>query len=66
MACPWSHDYGCLTQIKSGIYKSQSEEMTVKIMADDRIPIDFKKITIKSLPVFAEYQRQFDVLFKRN
>lgn len=51
---------GCLTQIKGGDVEAPSEELTRKILDDDRIPDSQYCITRSSLDVFAEYQREFD------
>ena len=51
---------GCLTQVRSGIRRAPTDELTDRIRADDRIPRQPEDITIGSLPVFAEWQRRLD------
>ena len=56
---------GCLTTIRSGnIYGTGpvafSEILTQEIRADERIPVSPGRITVKDLPVFAEWQRRLD------
>lgn len=54
---------GCLTMIKGGHYIAPTKEMTERIRSDERVPSDAILITPESLPVFAEYQREFDELW---
>jgi hypothetical protein len=56
---------GCLTQVKDNQYPAQSHYMTRLIRDDDRIPNLPTKITKKSLPVFAEWQRRMDRAWNR-
>ena len=51
---------GCLTQIKTGQLVAYTEELTLAIQADNRIPRNSNTITKESLPVFAEWQRKAD------
>lgn len=51
---------GCLTQIRSGKLPAATPELTVAILADDRIPKDISDVTLDHLPVFAEWQRRAD------
>lgn len=51
---------GCLTQVKSGRFPANNDELTRAIRADERIPEDAHYITINNLPVFAEWQRRLD------
>ena len=55
-----SHTYGCLTQVRAGIMKAQTPELTAEIAADNRIPVHEYDITPADLPVFAEWQRRLD------
>jgi hypothetical protein len=52
---------GCLTMIKrrGGKYVCDVPELTERIKADDRIPESVTAITPASLPVLAEYQREY-------
>lgn len=59
-----SAGYGCLTQVKGGTHKAASKCLTAAIQADTRIPEDVNKIKLKHLPVFAEWQRKLDKMFK--
>lgn len=56
---------GCLTMIKAG-RGAETEELTLAIRSDDRIPSKLEDITIESLPVFAEWQRCIDKELGRN
>lgn len=55
---------GCLTQVKRGMYLASSKRLTAAIQADARIPSNPHKITPEHLPVFAEWQRKLDKMFK--
>lgn len=62
--------YGCLTQIKGNPdrYCAITEEITARILADDRIPaynIFPFSISVELLPIFAEYQREVDKIITR-
>lgn len=69
---PWSHEAGCLfayTNSSSGCltqirgtpdYYGGTLAQAAEIAADERIPENSSKITVKSLPVFAEWQRRLD------
>lgn len=52
---------GCLTQVKYNKYDAPTPALTQAIRADDRIP-RVADITVKSLPVFAEWQRKLDAM----
>jgi hypothetical protein len=63
--CLFQHvgEYGCLTQIRLdpdcfGIF--DNDALTNEIARDERIPTTDSDITIKHLPVFAEWQRRLD------
>lgn len=56
--------YGCLTMVKAGISPAFTKELTAAIRADDRLPTVPKAITPDHLPVFAEWQRRMDEMFK--
>jgi hypothetical protein len=56
---------GCLTQVRGGIYPAETEALTQLIRADDRIPDSIGRVTVESLPVFAEWQRKLDVTLNR-
>ena len=51
----------CLTQIRGGLGKTD-HPLAIRVMNDVRIPANEKDITPTMLPVFAEYQREFDLL----
>ena len=51
---------GCLTQIRCGIFRAQTNELTEAIRADERIPSNGGDITVEHLPLFAEWQRRID------
>lgn len=53
---------GCLVMIKENPlhYRACTEKLTNEIVADTRIPNDYRQITIESLPAFAEWQRRLD------
>lgn len=51
---------GCLTQVKSGRIRACNSELTNRIRSDDRIPNTGEHITVKHLPIFAEWQRVLD------
>jgi MoxR-like ATPase len=52
---------GCLTMIRSDEgFVAQTSALTKAIKADTRIPDDPEKITLRHLPVFAEWQRRLD------
>ena len=53
------HGCGCLTQVKSGS-PAHTPALERAIRADIRIPWNADEITVKSLPVFAEWQRRLD------
>jgi len=50
---------GCLTQIRREA-EAETPELTLAIRADKRIPKIPNSITLKDLPVFAEWQRRID------
>lgn len=61
------HKPGCLTQIRHSEEfcavspdGERMPELTKLIHEDDRLPVSHNGITLSSLPVFAEYQRQLD------
>lgn len=57
---------GCLTMIRrTHIYAAETEELTARIRADERIPANEKEITPDHLPVFAEWQRELDRVLGR-
>lgn len=56
---------GCLTMIKGGHCKSLSPILDNLIAKDIRIPSSPGGITPESLPVFAEYQRLADSMFRQ-
>lgn len=52
---------GCLTMIAGDDgFVAPTPELTVAIRADKRIPHTSRKITVESLPVFAEWRRRID------
>lgn len=56
-----SRDCGCLTQVRGGEDGPLGrDDLTAEIRSDKRIPSDPVKITKRSLPVFAEWQRRLD------
>lgn len=55
---------GCLTMIRYGGFIAETEELTARIRADERIPDD-DRITPDHLPVFAEWQRELDRVLGR-
>lgn len=54
---------GCLIQVKMG-FRASSKRLTEAIRADARIPEDVTEIKPEHLPVFAEWQRKLDKMFK--
>lgn len=63
---------GCLTQIKNDpdtykviVNNYRRNDVLLEIARDARIPQRGKHITVEDLPVFAEWQRRFDVMFER-
>lgn len=50
---------GCLTMIRNG-RAAATEDLTMRIRADERIPDDPADITVEHLEVFAEWQRILD------
>ncbi len=57
---------GCLTMIAAGVDQcAATPELTAKIKSDPRIPKSLEAITLQDLPVFAEYQREIDVVLNR-
>jgi len=50
---------GCLTQVKCG-RRAPTDELTIAIQSDGRIPENNEDITLEHLPVFAEWQRRLD------
>lgn len=58
---PDSGPYGCLTMIRSGErHIAETESLTRRIRADERIPDSVEGITRSNLHVFAEWQRILD------
>jgi hypothetical protein len=58
----------CLTMMKNSKNRSGDPyllALVVEVNADDRIPDEDVKITVESLPAFAEWQRRFDREFNR-
>jgi hypothetical protein len=53
---------GCLTQIRGGILSAPTEELTMDIRRDPRIPSIATDIKAEHLPVLAEWQRKIDTL----
>jgi hypothetical protein len=53
---------GCLTMIRHNPkrFHAETEALTEEISKDERIPKNENGITIKTLPVFAEWQRRLD------
>lgn len=56
----WADDTGCLTMIRNGDWRAETEELTEAIRADERLPKTQQDITKEHLPVFAEWQRRLD------
>jgi len=57
---------GCLTQVKAGRDRAQTEEVTQMIRGDERIPKNYQHITHPDqLAVFVEWQRKLDALWGR-
>jgi hypothetical protein len=56
---------GCLTQVKDKVSRAQTPALTKAIRADARIPKGPQWITVKDLPVFAEWQRRLDKELER-
>jgi hypothetical protein len=52
---------GCLTMVAAGQYPACTDLLTQAIKMDDRLPRDMHSITLDSLPVFAEWQREIDI-----
>jgi hypothetical protein len=59
---------GCLTTIRCnpGERHAWSDELTVAILGDQRIPLDARQIDTEHLPVFAEWQRRLDREIRRD
>lgn len=58
--------YGCLTQIRTSHYKEYAAwtaDLTERIRNDSRIPNTFC-VELKDLPLFGEYQTEFDELYR--
>ena len=54
---------GCLTQIRSGERardRAATPELTARIRADERIPLDSADLGVEHLGTFAEWQRELD------
>lgn len=51
---------GCLTQIRKYNWYLDESPLVAEISKDERIPKSWDEITVKSLPVFAEWQRRLD------
>lgn len=51
--------YGCLTQVRAG-EEAYTDKLTNAIRADTRLPATSNGITVKSLPLFARWQRRID------
>lgn len=59
--------YGCLTMIRRKTdAMAETDSLTERIRADERIPTSLKEITAENLPVFAEWQRIIDKELARN
>lgn len=56
------HRFGCLTIIRNypNTYYAETKALTEEISKDERIPKNASSITVKDLPVFAEWQRRLD------
>ena len=59
---------GCLTMIRLHDFLGVPgrPDLTKEIRNDDRLPDGDSEITLKNLPVFAEWQRRLDVELERN
>jgi hypothetical protein len=58
-------NFGCLTQVKSGTNRAFTQELTEAIRSDAGLDGSPCKITVKSLPVYAAWQRRLDKEFGR-
>ena len=58
--CMGKDGTGCLTMIRNGGWRAETEELTEAIRADERLPKTQQDITKEHLPVFAEWQRRLD------
>jgi hypothetical protein len=56
---------GCLTQVKAGQFPAYTPRLTRAILADDRIPLHGRAITVDHLPIFAGWQRRLDQVLGR-
>lgn len=57
---PGGGQCGCLTQIRARTQVAFSEELTIAICADERLPTNACEIAAANLPVFAEWNRRID------
>ncbi len=56
---------GCLTMIRGDDMIAWTDELTVAIRNDERIPEYSDEITVDHLPVFAQWQRRLDLVLGR-
>ena len=61
----YEHGIGCLTMVKNGMFKASTEELTLAIRADERIPEALLDIRKEHLPLFVEWQREIDQKLQR-
>lgn len=56
---------GCLTQVRAGKHRAFTHKLTRAILADERIPLHGREITVDHLPIFAGWQRRIDQVLGR-
>ena len=54
---------GCLTQVKGENAPAWTDELTLDILRDDRIPLGPSVIKVGDLPVFAEWMQRLSKMF---
>ena len=65
-ACCGGRYCGCPTLIVGRSFRAWTDELTVAIRADQRIPKNPDNITIDHLSIFAEWQRRIDKELNRS
>jgi len=65
ISVPGQPVYGCLTQVRSGMFPAYNVELTEEIRADERLPMNPLQIKPETLFVLAEWQRKLDEILRK-
>lgn len=62
-------EFGCLTQVRGSTYNQYAAwtpELTERIKLDERLPKSAASVRVEDLPLFGEYQTEFDETIRKD